>query len=145
MRMLKSSPSLRSNIKPNCEALGYLLDKDGYCPYQDAWKNAEVDAQGVKKPISEKMCICYHFMRHQCYTCGHYVYRLKETTQRLPNGEFYLPPMEHMFQDYMASEDYAIRLPEPPADEQTTVNGANGAKRDSSLVGPDGQPVTVAS
>ena len=27
MRMLKSSPSLNSNIRPNCEALGYLLDK----------------------------------------------------------------------------------------------------------------------
>ncbi|HQH27689.1 MAG TPA: nitronate monooxygenase, partial [Oligoflexia bacterium] len=77
MRMLKCSPSLSSNIKPNCEALGYILDKNGKCQYHQAWDAAGVDADGKKLPVTEKMCICYHFMRYNCYTCGHNVYRLK--------------------------------------------------------------------
>ncbi len=124
MRMIKSSPSLQSNVKPNCDTLGYLLDREGNCQYRDAWERGPVDERGVKLPISEKMCICYHFMRHQCYTCGHYVYRLKETTERLPNGEFYLPPMEHIFNDYMESEDFKINVAKAPSDsvEKVTAN-----------------------
>lgn len=131
MRMIKCSPSLRSNVKPNCETLGYLLDREGNCQYRDAWKSGAVNERGVKLPISEKMCICYHFMRHQSYTCGHYVYRLKETTQRLPNGEFYLPPMEHMFNDYMESEDFKITIAEVPKDDVCTgsVKSCDGAAK----------------
>ena len=112
MRMLRSSPSLRSNIKPNCEALGYILDRNGYCQYHDAYKAAPCDAQGRKEAVTDKMCICYHFMKFNCYTCGHYVYRLKDTTVQLPNGEFYLPPAEHIVEDYLNSEDHRVRLPE---------------------------------
>lgn len=111
MRMLKYSPSLQSNIKPNCEALGYILDKNGNCQYHDAYKAAPCDENGKKAAVTSKMCICYHFMKFSCYTCGHYVYRLKDTTVRLPNGEFYLPPAAHIIDDYLNSEDHAVRLP----------------------------------
>ena len=111
MRMLKSSPSLISNQLPNCEALGYILDAEGHCCYIDEYNKTGVDASGRKLPVTEKMCICTHFMKFQCYTCGHYVYRLKETTVLLPNGEFYLPRAEQIFADYLYSTDHKITLP----------------------------------
>lgn len=115
MRMLKSSPSLNSNIKPNCEALGYILDKNGKCQYHQAWEAAGLDEAGKKLPVSDKMCICYHFMKYDCYTCGQNVYRLKETTVTLPDGKGYLPPAEHVFNDYRYSTEHKILLPTPPS------------------------------
>ena len=111
MRMLSYSPSLRSNPKPNCELLGYMLDREGRCQYLDSYQNAGVDEHGSRLPVEDKMCICTRFMKYQCYTCGHYVYRLKETTVLLPNGEYYLPPAEHVFNDYRYSENGSIALP----------------------------------
>lgn len=101
MRMLRFSPSMTSNIKPNCEALGYILDANGQCAYHQAYEATPCDERGVKLPVTEKMCICYHFMKNQCYTCGHNVFRLKETVERLPNGTFRLPPAVEIFDDYM--------------------------------------------
>lgn len=115
MRMLKNSPSLSSNIKPNCEALGYILDSEGRCQYHQAWQAAGVDEKGNKLAVSDKMCICYHFMKYNCYTCGHNVYRLKDTTIKLASGAYYLPPAEHIFNDYRYSKDHEITLPEVPA------------------------------
>lgn len=103
MRMLKSSPSLQSNIKPNCEPLGYILDGEGRCAYREAYNRTGLDEHGKKLPVRTKMCICYHFMRMQCYTCGHNVYRLKETTHKLDDGTYYLPPAVEVFDDYMNS------------------------------------------
>jgi len=100
MRMLKSSPSLNSNIRPNCEALGYLLDKDGQCSYHDAYARSGLDEKGRKLPVTDKMCICYHFMQFGCYTCGHNVFRLKNTTYRLADGKYYLPDAEEIFNNY---------------------------------------------
>ena len=111
MRMLKSSPSLNSNVKPNCEALGYMLDDNGQCAYKTVYETAPVDENGVKLPINSKMCICTHFMKCACHTCGHYVYRLKETTSKLANGKFYIPPMEDIFNDYLHTADGSITLP----------------------------------
>lgn len=113
IRMLKNSPSLHSNVRPNCEALGYILDKTGKCQYHQAWEAAPVDANGRKQQISEKMCICYHFMKYSCYTCGQNVYRLKDTTVQLPNGEMFLPSAEHIFNDYRYSTEHQILLPKP--------------------------------
>lgn len=124
MRMLKSSPSLRSNIKPNCEALGYILDKNGQCQYHQAWEKTGFDASGKKLPVKDKMCICYHFMKYDCYTCGHNVYRLKDTTIQLANGEFYLPTAEHIFNDYLYSSDHKINLPEINEATQTGTYGS---------------------
>ncbi|MCC6932812.1 MAG: nitronate monooxygenase [Deltaproteobacteria bacterium] len=125
MRMLKSSPSLGSNLKPSCASLGYMLDREGNCSYKDLYEKTPVDAQGKKLPIYEKMCICQHFMRLQCYTCGHNVYRLKDTTIMLPDGSFYLPPMEHIFKDYLNSEDQSVELPVGNTD-QSPQQASNG-------------------
>lgn len=114
MRMLKSSPSLFSNVKPNCEALGYILDKDGNCQYHEAWDKSPLDEKGNKMPISSKMCICYHFMKFNTYTCGHNAHRLKDTTIKLPNGQYLIPSAEQIMLDYLNSKNHEISLPKAP-------------------------------
>ena len=126
MRMLKSSPSLKSNIKPNCEALGYLLDRNGKCAYHDAWANGKVDEKGKKLPITDKMCICYHFMNYDCYTCGHNAYRLKDTSVKLSNGKYYIPSAAHIFNDYRFSVEQKIALPSVPLDPSLVQLNENG-------------------
>ncbi|HMO17721.1 MAG TPA: nitronate monooxygenase [Oligoflexia bacterium] len=121
MRMLTSSPSLSSNIKPNCEALGYILDKDGNCQYHQAWDNSPLDEQGKKMPIRSKMCICYHFMQFNTYTCGQNVHRLKETTLALPDGGYLMPSAEHIFKDYLNSKNHEISLPTLAENSSVTV------------------------
>ena len=39
-------------------------------------------------------------MKMGCYTCGHNVFRLKDTTYRLNDSEFYLPDAEEIFNSY---------------------------------------------
>jgi len=111
MRMLSSSPSLVSNIKPNCEALGYLLDQKANCSYRQAYAETGTDADGKKLPVQGKMCICYHFMKCQCYTCGHNVFRLKDTTSRLGDGTYFLPRAEHIIEDYLRNASGSVALP----------------------------------
>ena len=113
MRMLKSSPSLSSNQRPNCESLGYILDSAGKCAYLDAYEATGLDESGKKLPVKDKMCICTHFMNYTCYTCGHYAYRLKDTTVKVKNGLYYIPKAEHIMRDYLESSDHEISLPEP--------------------------------
>jgi nitronate monooxygenase len=111
MRMLKNSPCINANSKPSCEAFGYMLSKEGRCPYIDAYKETPVDASGDKLPVAAKICLCYHFSKFQCYTCGHYVYRLKDTTRKLPDGSYQILTAEHVFNDYLYSRDDTISLP----------------------------------
>ncbi|MEW6278415.1 MAG: nitronate monooxygenase [Candidatus Eremiobacterota bacterium] len=112
MRMLTSSPCLRSNVKPMCKLHGYMLSREGACPYVDAWEATGVDERGRKLPVREKMCLCHHFSRHQCYTCGHYAYRLKDTSRKGLDGNYHLLAAEHVFRDYQLSREHRIRLPE---------------------------------
>ena len=112
MRMLKSSPSLASNVKPNCEALGYILDKNGACQYHQAWENSPIGADGKKAAVREKMCICYHFMKFNTYTCGQNAHRLKNTTVQLSNGSYLIPDATHIFNDYRFSKNHEIKLPD---------------------------------
>lgn len=113
LRMLKSSPALGSNVKPQCEAFGYALDGSGQCSYLDAYENAAAGPDGEKGAVNDKICLCYHFSRNNCYTCGHYVYRLKDTTIQRADGSWQLPTAEHVFNDYRFSREHAIALPEP--------------------------------
>jgi nitronate monooxygenase len=46
-----------------------------------------------------------------CWTCGHYVYRLKDTTRRLEDGSYRLLTAEHVFHDYQYSSDNRVALP----------------------------------
>lgn len=133
MRMLKSSPSLSSNIRPNCEALGYILDKDGHCQYHEAWDKSPIGADGKKAPVREKMCICYHFMKFNTYTCGHNAYRLRNTTLQLPNGSYLIPNAEHIFNDYRYSKNSEIKIPDISLLEKDTITVANLSKKEEKI------------
>ena len=112
MRMLKSSPAIGAGIRPNCEAYGYLLDGTGNCAYITAY-NREVAAHPKAKKISvmDKTCLCTHMRNFDCWTCGHYTYRLKDTTRRLTDGSYQILSAEHVFHDYQFSSDQKIALP----------------------------------
>jgi nitronate monooxygenase len=112
MRMIKSSPSIGAGIRPNCEAFGYLLDANGHCDYIDAY-NREVALHPDAKKISvkDKTCLCTHMRNYDCWTCGHYTYRLKDTTHRNADGTYQILTTEHIFKDYQFSTDNQIALP----------------------------------
>ena len=115
MRMLKISPAIASNVKPQCEAYGYLLDK-GDCAYLAAYREAV--ESGIKNPVIEgKTCLCYQMKQYRVYTCGALAWRLRETTVKLPDGTWYEPPAAHVFNDYLMSTNGEIALPVPPAPE----------------------------
>ncbi len=113
MRMLKNTPAIGSGIRPGCESYGYLLDANGNCSYIDAY-NREVAAHPDAKTISvmDKTCLCTHMRNYKCWTCGHYTYRLKDTTRRLPDGSYQVLSAEQVFHDYQFSADNKIALPD---------------------------------
>lgn len=115
IRLLSYSPCFEANIKPQCEAFGYLLSREGTCAYLDAYEQTPVDARGQKLPVQGKVCLCYHFSKFNCYTCGHNVYRLKDTTHSRPEGGYQVLSAEHVFGDYQFSTGGRIVLPQPAA------------------------------
>lgn len=116
MRMLKSSPAIGSGIRPNCEAYGYLLDGNGNCSYITAYnKQIELHPDAKKISVMEKTCLCTHMRNFDCWTCGAYVYRLKDTTNKLADGSYQILSAEHIFRDYQFSTDNKILLPESMA------------------------------
>ena len=112
MRMLRGSPGIGDGIRPNCEAYGYLLDAKGNCAYIDAY-NREVERHPAAKKISvkDKTCLCTHMRNFDIWTCGHYTYRLKDTTRRLPDGSYQVLSAEQVFHDYQFSAEQKIALP----------------------------------
>jgi nitronate monooxygenase len=112
MRMLKNSPAIGDGIRPNCEAYGYILDANGNCQYIQAY-NREVAAHpGAKKiKVWDKTCLCTQMRNFDLWTCGHYTYRLKDTTNMLPDGSFALLTAEHIFNDYRYSTGSTVTLP----------------------------------
>ena len=114
MRMLTNSPAIGDGIRPNCEAYGYLLDANGHCSYIDAY-NREVAARpGVKRlSVMDKTCLCTQMRNFDLWTCGHYTYRLKDTSHKLADGSYQMLSAEHIFRDYQFSTDHRIALPEP--------------------------------
>jgi nitronate monooxygenase len=116
MRMLKNCPAIGSGIRPGCESYGYLLDANGNCSYIDAY-NREVALHPDEKKISvmDKTCLCTHMRNFKCWTCGHYTYRLKDTTHRNADGSYQVLSAEHVFHDYQFSTDNKIALPEAVA------------------------------
>ncbi|MSQ54919.1 MAG: nitronate monooxygenase [Betaproteobacteria bacterium] len=112
MRMLKGSPAIGSGTRPNCEAYGYLLDAHGKCAYIDAFNRAlELHPDEKTLSVPDKTCLCTAMRNFDCWTCGHYVYRLKDTTHRLPDGSYQLLSAEHVFKDYLTSTEHRIALP----------------------------------
>jgi len=113
MRMLSNSPAIGDGVRPNCEAYGYLLDTKGYCSYIDSY-NREVEANpGVKRiSVKDKTCLCTQMRNFDMWTCGHYTYRLKDTTRKLEDGSYQMLSAEHVFHDYQFSADNKIALPD---------------------------------
>jgi nitronate monooxygenase len=113
MRMLKSSPAIGSGIRPGCESYGYLLDQNGNCSYIESY-NREVAAHPLDKKISvmDKTCLCTQMRNFKCWTCGHYTYRLKDTSRKLADGTYQVLTAEHIFRDYQFSTDNKIALPD---------------------------------
>lgn len=113
MRMLTGSPAIGSGIRPNCEAYGYLLDSTGNCSYIDAYNKQVALHPGVKKiSVIDKTCLCTHMRNFDVWTCGHYTYRLKDTSRKAADGNYQILSAEHVFHDYQYSTDNAIALPE---------------------------------
>jgi nitronate monooxygenase len=112
MRMLKSSPAIGAGIRPNCEAYGYLLDASGNCAYVDAY-NRELDKHpdGKNIVVMDKTCLCTHMRNFDCWTCGHYTYRLKDTSRPSADGNYQILTAEHVFRDYQYSTDHQVALP----------------------------------
>jgi hypothetical protein len=112
MRMLKSSPAIGSGIRPGCESYGYLLDGNGNCAYITSY-NREIANHPNSKNISvmDKTCLCTHMSNMNCWTCGQFTYRLKDTTHRLEDGSYQTLSAEHIFKDYQFSTDQKIALP----------------------------------
>ena len=115
MRMLKNSPAIGSGIRPNCEAYGYLLDASGHCAYVDAYYREVALHPGARKVfVRDKTCLCTHMRNFDCWTCGAYTYKLKDTTVRRADGSYQILSAEHIFRDYQYSTDNKLAL--PPAD-----------------------------
>ncbi|MDX1593120.1 MAG: nitronate monooxygenase [Gammaproteobacteria bacterium] len=111
MRMLKSSPAIGAGIRPNCEQFGYLLDRNGHCSYIDAYNRAvEKDPDDIH--VYDKTCLCTAMRKFTCWTCGEYVYRLKDTTVQQPDGSYRELTAEHVFEDYRLSRDDKVALPD---------------------------------
>jgi len=112
MRMLRSSPAIGDNVRPNCEAYGYLLDRDGHCQYIDAWEQAVAAAGGATPAhVQTKTCLCTQMRRFKVWTCGHNAFRLKETVLVREDGSFELPGAEHVFGDYVNSSAHVAHRP----------------------------------
>ena len=110
MRMLIQSPAIGSGVRPNCEAYGYLLDREGRCAYIDAYNEA-VAAGTEHVSVTEKTCLCTQMRNFKVWTCGHNTYRLKETVQQHPDGSYKLPSAEDVFLEYQYGPAHATARP----------------------------------
>lgn len=124
MRMLRSSPAINSNAKPMCEAYGYMLSR-GECQYLKAYREAVAADPDVKAPcVESKTCLCHHMRNYKVWTCGAKTWRLKETTVRMPDGSWYVPSAEDIFNDYLTSANDSIALPEVSLEEMNACRMA---------------------
>jgi nitronate monooxygenase len=112
MRMLSNSPAIGDGIRPNCEAYGYLLDAKGSCQYIEAYNREVALHPGAKRiSVKDKTCLCTQMRNFECWTCGQFTYRLKDTSLKSADGNYQLLSAEHVFKDYQFSTDDKIALP----------------------------------
>ena len=112
MRMLKSSPAIGAGIRPGCESYGYLLDGSGNCAYITSYnRELALHPDGKNIVVRDKTCLCTHMRNFKCWTCGHYTYRLKDTSRRNEDGSYQILSAEHIFKDYQFSVDQQVALP----------------------------------
>ena len=101
MRMLVDSPCKHTNIRPNCETLGFILDEKGKCSYIDEYnKMVELHPEGFDR-VPNKTCLCTFMRSYGTWTCGHMTYRLKETTNQLADGSYQQLTTAQVFEDYL--------------------------------------------
>jgi nitronate monooxygenase len=113
MRMLSNSPAIGDGIRPNCEAYGYLLDAAGNCSYITSYNREVAEHPGAKRvSVMDKTCLCTQMRNFELWTCGHYTYRLKDTSRKQEDGTYQLLTAEHIFKDYQFSTEGHIALPE---------------------------------
>ena len=113
MRMLSNSPAIGDGIRPNCEAYGYILDANGACSYITSYNRELAANPGARRiSVKDKTCLCTQMRNFNLWTCGHYTYRLKDTSRKLDDGSYQLLSAEHIFHDYQYSTDNKIALPE---------------------------------
>jgi hypothetical protein len=74
--------------------------------------NRELEKNPENISVQDKTCLCTQFRKFKIWTCGHYVYRLKDTTHKLEDGKYQLLSAEEVFQDYQFSKDHTINLPD---------------------------------
>ena len=112
MRMLKGSPAIGDGIRPGCESYGYLLDGNGNCAYITSYnRELALHPDGKNISVMDKTCLCTQMRNFKLWTCGHYTYRLKDTTTRNADGTYKTLSAEHIFKDYQFSVDHQIALP----------------------------------
>ncbi len=119
MRMLYDSPCIGTGMRPQCENLGFILDDEGDCSYISAY-NAEVErTEGKGKlVVPEKTCLCTYMKTYGTWTCGHMAYRLKETTNQLPDGNYQQLTVAQVWHDYLHSTDHTHIKPPLPKEAQ---------------------------
>jgi len=108
MRMLNDSPCISTNMRPNCEQLGFILGSKGECSYIDAY-NAAVAINPEKPEVKGKTCLCTFMKSYGTWTCGHMVYRLKETTNELADGIYQQLTAKDVFHDYLNGGETHIK------------------------------------
>ena len=86
--------------------------KEGKCPYLTQWWDM-MTKKAMPKPEEMKCCLCTHMKLYNVWTCGAKTFRLKETTVKLPNGQWYFPSAEEIYNDYITSTGDQIQLPKP--------------------------------
>ena len=107
------SAAIGSGIRPGCESYGYLLDGAGNCAYITAFnRELAIHPDGKNISVKDKTCLCTHMSNFNCWTCGHYTYRLKDTSHLLDDGSYQILSAEHIFKDYQYSVDHKLALPE---------------------------------
>ncbi|KAK3586198.1 hypothetical protein CHS0354_013148 [Potamilus streckersoni] len=100
---------------------GYILDKANarmWKPLRKTWRRIKTALKNLSVP--DKVCLCTHMKTYKLWTCGHNVYRLKETTNKLSDGEFQLPSALHIMDDYINCTDYEVRRPALPPEVANT-------------------------
>ena len=106
MRMLKQSPCLHHSAKPQCEALGYVLDAKGGCSYLSAYHEAAEASPQRPVRVEGKMCLCNEMRSFNVWTCGHNAYRLKDTATRTADDVYRLPKVEEVFREYQYGPEH---------------------------------------
>ncbi len=111
MRMLSQSPCIGSGTKPNCESMGYVLDREGVCAYIEAYRKAK-EQQPDKVSVKDKTCLCTQMRGYNTWTCGQTTSRLKQTSNQSEDGTYQLLTTEEVFNDYLYSTNQEIALPQ---------------------------------